>query len=191
MSTKKNCKPASVRAKGFSRLIRRFQRGEHGASAVEFAMIASPCFMLFFAVIEVTMLFWTSQALETAVANASRTILTGQAVSKYPVPATALGNFKNDVCANMTTLIDCQATVSVDVRSYTSFATANASVSTAGGTIDTSGFAYQTPGPNQIFVVRAVMEYPLTIPNWSNGLANLNSGKRALVASAAFRTEPF
>jgi hypothetical protein len=129
--------------------------------------------------------------LENAVANASRVLLTGQAVAKYPNPATALANFKNDVCASVTALVDCQATVQIDVRSFTSFATANAAATTNAGNLDTSGFGYQVPGPNQIFVVRAVMAYPLYVPSWNQGLATLNGGQRAIVASAAFRTEPF
>ena len=147
--------------------------------------------MVLFAVIETAMIFFTSQVLETAVANASRAIMTGQAVTKYPNPATALANFKNDVCANVTTLVDCQAALQIDVRSFTSFATANAAATVSGGNLDTSAFGYQVPGPNQIFVVRAVMAYPLYVPSWNQGLATLNGGKRAIVASAAFRTEPF
>lgn len=137
------------------------------------------------------MVFWTSQVLETAVANASRSILTGEANTKYPNPATALASFKNDVCANVTALVDCQANIQVDVRSFISFATANAAATVSGGNLDTSAFGYQKPGPQQIFVVRAVMAYPLYVPVWNQGLANLNGGKRALVASATFRTEPF
>jgi Flp pilus assembly protein TadG len=153
--------------------------------------VALPFFMVLFAVIETAMIFFTAQVLETAVANASRSIMTGQALAKYPNPATALANFKNDVCANVTTLIDCQAALQIDVKSFTSFATANALATTSGGNLDTSAFGYQVPGPNQIFVVRAVMAYPLYVPAWNQSLAKLNGNKRAIVASAAFRTEPF
>jgi Flp pilus assembly protein TadG len=182
--------PSQPRAR-VARLFRAFKHRQDGATAVEFGMVALPFFMVMFAVIETAMIFFTSQVLETAVANASRSIMTGQALTKYPNPATALANFKNDVCANVTTLIDCQATLQIDVKSFTSFATANAAATISGGNLDTSAFGYQVPGPNQIFVVRAVMAYPLYVPVWSASLATLNGGKRALVASAAFRTEPF
>lgn len=174
-----------------ARLFRAFRRRQDGATAIEFGMVAFPFFLVLFAVLESTMVFFTSQVLETAVANASRVILTGQALTKYPNPATALANFKNDICANVTTLVDCQANLKVDVRSYASFATADASAPIAAGNLDTSTFGYQPPAPEQIFVVRAVMAYPLYIPTWNKGLANLSGGKRALVASAAFRAEPF
>lgn len=172
-------------------LFRSFMRQQDGATAVEFGMVGLPFFMILFAVIETAMIFITSQVLETAVANASRVILTGQAVARYPNPATALANFKNDVCADVTTLIDCQAALQIDVRRSVSFATANAAATVSGGNLDTSSFAFQMPGPDQIFVVRAVMAYPLYVPIWGAGLATLNDGKRAIVASAAFRTEPF
>jgi pilus assembly protein Flp/PilA len=173
------------------RLFARFGRRQEGATAVEFALIAVPFFMLMFAIIEVTMLFWTAQAMEAAVANASRVLLTGQALTKYPNSATALASFKNDICARVTVLINCQDNVQVDVRSYASFATANAAATVSGGNLDTSAFAYQQPGPQQIYLVRAVMAYPLYVPIWSQGLANLNGNKRAIVATTAFRTEPF
>lgn len=173
------------------RIFRAFRRRQDGATAIEFGMVALPFFMVLFAVIETAMIFFTSQVLETAVANASRSIMTGQAVTKYPNPATALANFKNDVCANVTTLVDCQAALQIDVRSFASFATANAAATVSGGNLDTTAFGYQAPGPNQIFVVRAVMAYPLYVPSWNHSLATLNGNKRAVVASAAFRTEPF
>lgn len=174
-----------------ARLFRAFRRRQDGTTAVEFAMVALPLFMIMFAIIETVMVFFTSQVLETAVANASRSIMTGQAITKYPNPATALASFKNDVCVHVTTLIDCQGALQIDVKSFTSFATANAAATTSGGNLDTSAFGYQVPGPNQIFVVRAVMAYPLMVPSWNQSMATLNGGKRAIVASAAFRTEPF
>lgn len=191
MTQRSNQNLAMPRRVRTARLFKAFRRRQDGATAIEFAMVALPFFMILFAVIETAMVFYTSQVLETAVANASRAIRTGQAVTKYPNPATALANFKNDICAGVTTLVDCQATVQIDVKSFTSFATANAAATTSGGNLDTSAFGYQVPGPNQIFVVRAVMAYPLYVPAWGNGLATLNGGKRAIVASAAFRTEPF
>lgn len=179
------------RKSGIVHLIRIFRRRQDGATAVEFGMVALPFFLILFAVVETAMIFFTSQVLETAVANASRAIMTGQALTKYPNPATALAQFKNDVCANVTGLIDCQGSLQVDVKSFTSFAAANADVPANGGNLDTSAFGYQAPGPSQIFVVRAVLAYPLYVPTWNQGLAKLNGGKRAMIASAAFVTEPF
>jgi Flp pilus assembly protein TadG len=172
-------------------LFKAFRRRQDGATAIEFGMVALPFFMVLFAIIETAMIFFTSQVLETAVANASRVIRTGQAVAKYPNPATALANFKNDVCANVTKLVDCQGALQIDVKSFTSFAAADAAATTSGGNLDTSAFGYQVPGPSQIFVIRAVLAYPLYVPTWNHGLATLNGNKRAIVASAAFRTEPF
>jgi len=40
-------------------------------------------------------------------------------------------------------------------------------------------------------VVRAVLEYPLTFTSWSSSLANIGEGRRGIVASTTFRTEPF
>ncbi|HKH29335.1 MAG TPA: hypothetical protein VKA61_13505 [Sphingomicrobium sp.] len=58
-----------------------------------------------------------------------------------------------------------------------------------GRPFDSSGFGYQAPGADKIVVVRAAMEYPVFVP--LTQLSNLSNGKRLIMASAMFRTEPF
>ena len=60
-------------------LVRRFVRQQDGAAAVEFALVAAPFLALIFAILETALVFFAGQALETAVANSSRLIMTGQA----------------------------------------------------------------------------------------------------------------
>ncbi|CAN7732245.1 pilus assembly protein [Bosea sp. LjRoot9] len=184
------------RPRGIHRLLRRFKRSQGGATAVEFAIIATPFLMLLAAILETALMFWTSQVLEEGVAQASRALLTGQSQTLYK-SAVAGANataFKNAICANGPGLIDCSK-VTIDVRSYASFASANtgtaASNPVSGGALNTSGYGFTQPLPGQIVVVRAVLEYQLIFTQWSSALANLGSGKRAIVASATFRTEPF
>ena len=61
--------------------------------------------------------------------------------------------------------------------------------SVRGGQFDSSGFGYQAPGPDKIIAVRAAMQYPVFVLLTS--LSNLSNGKRLIMASATFRTEPF
>ena len=60
-------------------LLRRFARQQGGAAAVEFGLVAAPFLALVFAIMETAIVFFSGQALETAVADASRLIMTGQA----------------------------------------------------------------------------------------------------------------
>jgi pilus assembly protein Flp/PilA len=177
------------------RVLARFRRSQDGATAVEFAMVATPFLMLLAAIIETAMMFWTSQVLEEAVSQTSRRLLTGEAQTRYTGDAAAnTAAFKNDICASSPGLVDCSKLV-IDVRTYSSFAGAKTGVDgsnpiTAGG-LNTTGFGFNQPQPQQIVVVRAVLEYPLTFTSWSSSLANIGEGRRGIVASTTFRTEPF
>ena len=186
--------PAPQRRRG---LIRRFRRDQDGATAVEFALVITPFLALLLAIIETALMFWTNQILEDAVTQASRQLLTGQSLAAYPATAGAAANttkFRDAVCANAPALVDC-GKVQIDVRSYASFSGAQAGTSGAnpvsGGALNTAGFRYNQTGPGQIVVVRAVLEYDLLLTQWSTALANIGGGRRALVASTTFKSEPF
>ena len=76
---------------------------------VEFGLVAAPFLALVFAIIETAVVFFAGQALETAVSDSSRLILTGQAQGQnFDVSA-----FKNAVCNKIYGLFDCQ-----NVRQY-------------------------------------------------------------------------
>lgn len=179
-------------------LFSRFKRSQRGTAAVEFGLIAAPFLMLLWAIFETALMFWTNQVLEEALSQASRTVLTGQSRTLYASSnaATNAAAFRDAVCAQAPMgLIDCSK-LSVDVRSYASFSTATSGTANndpfAGGKLDTSSFSYSQPASGQIVVIRAVLDYELFLTSWASGsLANIGSGHRGLMASVAFRTEPF
>ena len=80
-------------------ILRRFRRNRRGSAAVEFALVAPLFFGLLFAIIELSMVFFASQVLETAVQDSARLIQTGQAQSGSYTAA----QFKTDVCSRVTT----------------------------------------------------------------------------------------
>ena len=177
------------------RMLCRFRRSQKGATAVEFGFVAMPFLMLIAAIFETAMMLWTSEALEEAVTQASRAVLTGQAQTLYQGTASAnTAAFKNAICADAPGLVNCNK-LTIDVRSYASFGSAQTGTAAASpiqsGALNTTGFGYTQTQPGQIVVVRAVLEYSLFFTSWSAGLANIGAGKRAIVASATFRSEPF
>lgn len=177
-------------------LLRRFRREQGGVAAVEFGLVAVPFFALLFAIIETGLMFWTNEVLEESLSQASRRLLTGQAVSRYTSsnPATNAEAFRNDICAVAPLgLIDCSK-LYIDVKVFNTFANASAGTSnpTAGGALDTTGFTYTQPQPGQIVVARAVLDYKLFLTSWaSTSLADIGPGRKALIATSAFRAEPF
>jgi Flp pilus assembly protein TadG len=186
--------PRAISTQGRDRsLLRRFKKDQDGGTAVEFAMVSMPFFALLFAIFETALAFLTTQMLETAVSNAARQIYTGQfqqdAKNAGQTPSQLANNFRTAVCDNVTALFDCQNTLKVDIRTFTSFPDAAVPTPITNGQFDSSGFGYQPPGPDQIVVVRAAMEYPVIVPITQFG--NLSNGNRLVMASATFRTEPF
>lgn len=169
------------------RLLRRFLRRKDGATAVEFGIVALPFFALMFAIIETAMVFFAGQVLETVVADSGRLILTGQAQSKKFDAA----QFKTEVCAKVYGLFDCEGGLQVDVRTYASFA----AVDTA-KPIDADGKLTFTPtyapgGPGEIVVVRLAYAWPIQVSLLGYSLGDLAGGSRLLLATAAFRNEPY
>ena len=79
----------------------------------------------------------------------------------------------------------------VDVRTYSSFNSADMTKPIdANGNLQTS-FQYQPGGPGDIVVVRLMYEWPVYVSLLGLNLADMAGNKRLIVATAAFRNEPF
>ena len=168
--------------------LRRLMRHQCGTSAVEFSLVALPFIALMFAIIETAIVFFAGQALETAAATTSRLILTGQVQNQNMTAAT----FKTEVCKRLTALFDCAGGVYVDVKLYTDFAsTGSAASPVSNGTLDTSKFGFSPGGPGDIVVMKLYYQWPIYVTLLNTGIANLGGSKRLLVATAAFRNEPY
>ncbi|MEA2906752.1 MAG: hypothetical protein QOI12_4139 [Alphaproteobacteria bacterium] len=170
-----------------ARALRRFVRQQDGAAAVEFGLVAAPFLALVFAIMETAVVFFSGQALETAVADSARLIMTGQAQTQ----GFSQSAFKTAVCAKIYGLFDCQNGVYIDVKTYTSFGgIANTTPIDASGNF-VNNFAYQPGGPGDIVVVKLYYQWPVYVSLLGFNLQNVNGGKRLLTATAAFRNEPY
>lgn len=175
-------------------ILRRFRRNHRGSAVVEFALVAPIFFGLLFAIIELALVFFASQMLETVTQDSARTIMTGQAqngqVTGCSTPCTQ-AQFKNLVCSKITMMFDCVNGISIDVQSYSAFGSVNIA-----SPIDASKHFvppnnYLTGGPNDIVVVRIFYQWPLVVTGLGFNIANLSGSKRLLTATAAFQNEPY
>jgi Flp pilus assembly protein TadG len=170
------------------RTVRRFARAEDGIAAVEFAIVAAPFLALMFAIMETAVVFFAGQTLETAVADSARLIMTGQAQSASFTQA----QFKNAVCAKILGLFDCQGGLQIDVKTFTSFSSVSTSKPIdSNGNLQTSSFGYSPGGPGDIVVVRLMYQWPIYVSLLGFNLADLSGNKRLIMATAAFRNEPY
>jgi Flp pilus assembly protein TadG len=168
-------------------LTRRFRRDRKASAAVQFAFLAPLFFLMLFAIIEVAMIFFAGQTLETATQNASRLILTGQAQNGGYTQA----QFKTGFCSNIVALIDCTGGVYLDVQSYSSFSSITITNPIVGGTFSSAGFGYNPGAAGDIVVVRAYYQWPLLVPGLGFNVGNLTGNKFLLGSVAAFRNEPY
>ena len=167
--------------------LSRFGRDASGASAIEFALVAVPLVLLLLATLQVAIVFFANYTLENATAQGGRMLRTGQAQNqKFDA-----GTFKNEVCKHIVAPLDCTK-LRVDVRRFTNFSSADLTQP-----LDSNGnlkpnFTYDPGVGGDVVVVRAF--YPLDLPTLlplDIRMSNMADGNLLLVATVAFRNEPF
>ena len=168
-------------------ILRRFRRNKEGAAIVEFALVAPMFFAVLFAIIEMALVFFASQILETVAQDTSRLIMTGQAQNA----AFTQAQFKNAVCAKLVTMFDCVNGISIDVQSYTAFSAVNISDPIDAGKNFVPPNNYLPGGPGDIVVVRLFYKWPLFVTGLGFNIANVGTNQRLLTATAAFQNEPY
>jgi len=167
---------------------RRLLRQQDGAAAIEFGLVAAPFLALVFAIMETAVVFFAGQTLETAAADSARLIMTGQAQTAGFDQA----KFKQEVCARIYGLFNCNGGLYVDVKNYNSFATINtAKPIDSNGNLQAGDFGYQPGGPGDIVVVRLMYQWPVYVSLLGLNLSDMSGGKRLLMSTVAFRNEPY
>lgn len=171
----------------FRSLLRKFRRHRTGSAALEFALVAPVFFALLFAILESALMFLGQEVLETVTQNSARIILTGKAQNASYTQS----QFANYVCSQVPALFSC-GNIYIDVESYPSFAnvTINSEID-GSGNFQSANMKYSPGGPSDIVVVRLFYQWPLFVTGLGYNPSNLAGNKRLLVATAAFRNEPY
>src|SRR5579872_245006 len=166
-----------------------FARREDGAVAVEFAIIAAPFLALILASMQTALAFFAGQVLESAVAESSREILTGQAQNAGMTQS----QFASAVCAKIEALFSCSGLM-IDVQTASSFSSANTSAPTltynSGGQV-TNSWSYNPGAPGSIVVMRVMYQWPVFTGPLGLALSNEANGNLLLMATAVFKNEPY
>ncbi|MGD1888561.1 MAG: TadE/TadG family type IV pilus assembly protein [Cohaesibacteraceae bacterium] len=169
-------------------LGRRFWHERSGATAVEFGLIGIPFFFMKMAIIETAIIFLAGQSLESGVGEASRMIRTGQ------VQTQGLGEaeFRNIVCGQINFLLECGPRLAIDVQRVDRVDEAEMCfpVDTSSGTFN-GAFGYDPGVGGQTVIVRAYYLWPIIFNFMGLDNADVGGRQRLLVATTAFRNEPF
>lgn len=180
------------------RFAKRFKDNEDGATAVEFAFVSLPFFALLFGIMELAIVFFVNSALVHATSEAGRLIRVGNFQA-----CGGADEFKALVCGSMKGMANCWKNVRIDVVEGDSFKTiALPSIPPVEPRDDTqtgddavpqtTNGTFETNASGDTMVVRAVLHYRLALPPLLTRLDSpAGSGARTMVATTAFRNEPF
>lgn len=184
---------------GRLRLLRRFRADTRGATAIEFALVATPFFILMMGILTIGAQYLALNSLEHGVAEASRQIRTGQAQQANMT----VGDFRQMVCNSAGTFIACDSRLVLHVRSGTRFSELVPAVQCMvdGGLAPSAGGAGESlvtyvGEENRRVAITVCYDWVLGSSLWRSiwGLVSptpVTSGKTILSAAAVFQTEPY
>lgn len=163
-------------------------RERRATSAVEFALMLGPALGLLLAALQIPLVFFADQALQSAAITAGRQIMTGTAQTSNISQA----SFQQAVCALLNTMLSC-GKVMVDVESassYGSLATAYPTLTYSNGSVSNQ-WGYNPGGPGDVVIVRVMYNWPIFGGALLPGLSNQPNDERLLVGTSVFKNEPY
>jgi Flp pilus assembly protein TadG len=173
--------------------LRRLPGDDRAATAVEFALLAPPLIFLILASLQLSIIFFAGQYLQSLATRAGREVMTGQ-VQTAGDTQTQFVATGGPVCSAAPTLFFTCSNIMVDVESASSYSTLNTATLTP--TYDSHGnvtntWAYSPGAPGDIVILRLMYNWPVIAGPLLPGLANQSNGDRLLVATSVFKNEPY
>jgi Flp pilus assembly protein TadG len=187
--------------KGWRGLI----RSQDGATAIEFALLAIPYFVIIFAILETFIAFTAEQLVSNAVDTLGRQLRTGQITYNLGRSTDQTqAQFRQLFCNEINILIQCSTTeiatpdkLWLDVESYSSFAGMPTTVPMKNGDLDTSGLKYAPGGSGTINMLRAYYRWQIITDLVRPFITTIRPSDGSIpsiyliVATAAFQNEKY
>jgi Flp pilus assembly protein TadG len=170
-----------------SHTLRAYVRNCRGATALEFALIATPLMALIFVCLQMAMYVLVCVSLDNATQRAAREIRMGITTASNSTSTT----FRQKVCDNLGWLgADCMDNLKLDVDSFDNFSTVTLVDPIANGDF-TTDLNYDIGGASRIQLVRTYLTWEMFTPFITNSLATMSDGKAVISSKVVFRNEPF
>lgn len=172
-----------------ARRRRSLARDDRGATVIEFALVAAPFVALLMAVLQTSVVFFSQQALESSAERTARQLMTGYAQTSGVTQA----SFKTTACNNLPGFMKC-ANLMIDVQNANNFSLVDTSMPTI--TQDSSGkvtnsWKFSPGNAGSIVIMRTMYQLPVISGPLGFDLSNMGGGKRLLIATSVFKTEPY
>lgn len=194
--------PPSAFARVRARLIsaaRRFRADARGVTAIEFAMVATPFFLLIMGIMTIGLQYMTSHFLEHGVEGAARKLRTGEAQKS----GLTLADFRKLFCDTAGYMIKCDSHLVIHIKSSETFAglspvtscvtDGNLTPATGNGS---DGVRTRAGDASAAVMVSACYQWDMGLGLWQS-IWNMISpfpvvqDQPVLSAATAFRSEPF
>lgn len=162
-----------------------------GTTAIEFAFCAPPLILLVISTFEIGWFYFVNATLDAAAVTAARFVRTGEA-QEQQLDKDA---FYDAICHYVAPLGDCRSKMTLEVKTYATFADLAADGNGATCVDDlpaaVAAIPYEPGLDNQIVRVRICYMYTTLNPAIGVNLSEDEQGRRHLVVSQIFRNEPF
>lgn len=178
------------------RTARNFRKSQAGATAVEFAIVATPFFYVLGCTCETGLMLFSEYVLQNSVQDAARLVRTGQVSTSTGATTMSAADFKSQICDTVSVIFDCTSKVTVYVNSATDFQALTASIADPISIGKRSNGApypvvYTPGGQLKAATVIATYDWDFAFP-FMEFLGNINnSSARRIYGIAMFRNEPF
>ena len=166
--------------------LRRLIRDVRGAAVMEFGLCVSAFIALLLASVQIALVYFAQQNLQTSAEAMARKILTGQISSTN----TSAAQFKTAACATLPAFMKCSRLI-VDARTASAFTGINTNVPIitydASGNPNNTQFSIGTGG--SIVILRLLYPWSVTRGTLGLNLSNQGSGPRMLIGTMVFKSE--
>jgi Flp pilus assembly protein TadG len=169
--------------------LRTLPKDERAATAVEFAMLITPLMALILASLQLSIIFFAGQVLQSCAITSGRELMTGQVQQAGDTQS----QYKTIVCNNAPILFTC-SNIMVDVESSSDYSALNTSALSPtynGQGQVTNTWSYSPGNPGDIVILRVMYDWPVVAAPLFPGLANQSNGTHLLVATSVFKNEPY
>lgn len=167
-------------------MARDYTHERRGSAAVEFALVGMPFILFVIGIIEISLMFAAGSLLEGSVYDAARVIRTGQAQSSGDPEQT----FKNALCNHASVLLDCDK-FEYQVKVLDNFDDANSEQAQVDADGNLQNPEFDAGGVSSIVMVRVLYPYQLMTPGFGKIFGSTSGGRRLLMATTVFETEPY
>ncbi|WP_306150603.1 MULTISPECIES: TadE/TadG family type IV pilus assembly protein [unclassified Roseibium] len=177
-------------------LFRRFWTKRDGATAIEFALIGMPFFLLFLSCFEMGLLFIRMTMLDHAVNTTSKTVYIGAITQGLADNTVSREDFEEDICEIVGLVVpDCVNNLTIELIEISSLIDLP---DTDAVCVDASSdfrpvVTFNPGSANSIVFMRACLTTDIYTPGLGFGLAlsKTVNNRYEMVSSMAFMNEPF